>query len=78
MVLNVVILVVNILVFKGRVNTAEAQKPGWQGGIAIRKVFVRPESFCAQPLKLHWEVSEPFGKFPDGLDIFRIVWKVSG
>ena len=28
-------------------NTAEAQKPGWQGGIAIRKVFARPESFCA-------------------------------
>ena len=26
---------------------AEAQKPGWQGGIAIRKVFARPESFCA-------------------------------
>ena len=27
--------------------TSEAQKPGWQGGIAIRKVFPRPESFCA-------------------------------
>ena len=25
----------------------ESQKPGWQGGIAIRKVFARPESFCA-------------------------------
>ena len=25
----------------------EAQKPGWQGGIATRKVFARPESFCA-------------------------------
>ena len=27
--------------------SAEAQKPGWQGGIATRKVFARPESFCA-------------------------------
>ena len=26
---------------------AEVQKPGWQGGIATRKVFARPESFCA-------------------------------
>ena len=26
---------------------AEAKKPRWQGGIAIRKVFARPESFCA-------------------------------
>ena len=26
---------------------AEAQKPGWQGGIAIRKVFARLESFRA-------------------------------
>ena len=26
---------------------AEAQKPGWQGGIAIRKFFARPEIFCA-------------------------------
>ena len=26
---------------------AEAQKPGWQGGIAIWKVFARPESFRA-------------------------------
>ena len=59
-------------------RTAEAQKPGWQGGIATRKVFARPESFCAQPLKLHWEVSGPFGKFPDSLDIFQIAWKVSG
>ena len=25
----------------------EAQKPGWQSGIATRKVFARPESFCA-------------------------------
>ena len=25
----------------------EAQKPGWQGGIATRKVLARPESFCA-------------------------------
>ena len=24
----------------------EAQKPGWQGGIATRIVFARPESFC--------------------------------
>ena len=43
----------------------EAQKPGWQGGIAIRKVFARRESFCAS------------GKFSDSLDIFQIVWKVS-
>ena len=28
-------------------NIPEAQKPGWQGGIAIRKDFARPESFCA-------------------------------
>ena len=28
-------------------HSAEAQKPGWQGGIATRKVFARPESFCA-------------------------------
>ena len=26
---------------------AEAQKPSWHRGIAIRKVFARPESFCA-------------------------------
>ena len=26
---------------------AEAQKPGWRGGIAIRKVFARLESFRA-------------------------------
>ena len=26
---------------------AEAQKPGWQVDIAIRKVFARPESFRA-------------------------------
>ena len=62
-------------VSKPRGSLPEAQKPLWQGGIAIRKVFARPESFCA--LKLHWEVSGPFGKFPDSLDTFRIVWKVS-
>ena len=26
---------------------AEAQKPSWHRGNAIRKVFARPESFCA-------------------------------
>ena len=26
---------------------SEAQKPSWHCGIAIRKVFARPESFCA-------------------------------
>ena len=42
-----------VVTIKGRVpniakgTTAEAQKPGWQGGIATRKVFARPESFCA-------------------------------
>ena len=25
----------------------EAQKPSWHRGIAIQKVFARPESFCA-------------------------------
>ena len=49
---------------------AEAQKPGWQGSIAIRKVFARNP--------LHWEVSGPFAKFPDSLNIFWIVRKVSG
>ena len=29
------------------VMTAESQKPGWRGGIANRKVFARPKSFCA-------------------------------
>ena len=27
--------------------TTEAKKPWWQGGIAIRKVFARPESFLS-------------------------------
>ena len=30
---------------------AEAEKPGWQGSIATRKVFARPESFCAYKRK---------------------------
>ena len=31
----------------GTGDNAEAQKHGWHGGIAIRKVFAHPESFCA-------------------------------
>ena len=58
-------------------HMAEAQKPSWHRGIAIRKVFARPESFCAQPLKLHWGASGWSGKFPDSLESFQIVWKVS-
>ena len=27
--------------------TPEAEKPGWRVGIANRKVFAHPESFCA-------------------------------
>ena len=42
-------------IIKGRSNirnygtreAAEAQKPSWHRGIAIRKVFARLESFCA-------------------------------
>ena len=55
-------------------NLPETQKPLWHGGIAIRKVFARPKSFVRNP----WEVSGPSGKFPDSLDIFRMVRKVSG
>ena len=58
---------------------AEAQKPSWHRGIAIWKVFARPESFCAEPLKLHWKGSRPSGKFPDCQDgLERIAWKISG
>ena len=56
----------------------EAQKPSWHRGIAIQKVFARPESFCAKPLKLHWGVSGWSGKFPDSLESFQIVWIFSG
>ena len=31
----------------GPASLAEAQKPSWHRGIAIRKVFARPERFCA-------------------------------
>ena len=45
----------------------ESQKPSWHHGIAIRKVF------CAKPLKLYWEDSGQSGKFPDGLESFRMI-----
>ena len=48
-----------------------AQKPSWHCGIAIGKVFARPESFARNP----WNCT---GKFPDRLESFRVIWKVSG
>ena len=53
-------------------EVSEAQKPGWQGGIAIRKVFAR------NPWNCTGKVYGPFGKFSDSLNIFWIVRKVSG
>ena len=33
------------IAFNYFICSPEAQKPGWQGGIATQKVFARPESF---------------------------------
>ena len=50
--------------------------------LRVRKVFARPESFCAYLHKIKskkvWKVSGQSGKFPDSLESFRTVWKVSG
>ena len=48
---------------------AEAEKPRQRVGIADRKVFVRPESFCAYNIV-------PKNKSKHGIS-FWIVWKVS-
>ena len=67
---------------------AEAKKPWWHGGIAIWKVFARPESFCTgkfpdhqDSLDILWmvpKVSGLPGKYPDRLDIFWMNRQVSG
>ena len=61
-------------------NRAEAQKPGYQGSIATRKVFARPESFCAYNRKKPFKLSQYFQNYPDFsrlLPIFRMVSKLS-
>ena len=51
----------------------ESQKPRQRVGIADRKVFARPESFCAY--QQNWfeikskQVSGQSGRFPDSLEI---------
>ena len=71
-----------------RISLPEAQNPGWQGDIAIRKVFASSESFCAFGKLLRvtletklesfwtvWKVPRWSGMFPDGLEICQMVWK---
>ena len=60
-----------------RISLPAAQKPGWQGGIAIWK-FLRVRKVFAQPLKLHWKVSGWSGNLPYGLESLKMVWKDSG
>ena len=58
----------SVLPIYNAADTPEAQKPSWHRGIAIRKVFARNPWNCT-------------GKFPDRLEICRIVkmvQKVSG
>ena len=47
LIIFIVIIIVVIIAIKIITIVAEAQKPSWHRGIAIRKVFARPESFCA-------------------------------
>ena len=72
----------------------ESEKPSRRVGIADRKGFARPESFCAclqnwpqkqvkNSISLErfwtiWKVSGQSGKFLDSLESFRTVWKVLG
>ena len=55
--------------FARRMLRAEAEKPRRRVGIADRKVFARPESFCAYNIV-------PKNKSKHGIS-FWIVWKVS-
>ena len=62
-------------------STPEAQKPSWHRGIAIRKVFARPESFCAYNRKIPCQLSQYIQNDPNfsrRLPIFRIISKLSG
>ena len=69
------------------IRPTESQKPWVRVCIAHRKVFARPESFCAYiqnwPLNEAWSI-DWVKKFPDclesfldSLESFRTVWKVS-
>ena len=40
-------MMLDLLLLLMLITKAESQKPWWRGGIATRKVFARPESFCA-------------------------------
>ena len=58
----------------------ESEKAGWRVGIANRKVFARPESFCAYILNGPWIKSKHSilsVKFLIRLESFRTVCKVS-
>ena len=60
-------------------DPSEAQKPSWHRGVAIQKVFAGgPGKFLrVQKVFAHnpWNCT---GKFPDGLESFLVIWKVSG
>ena len=66
------------------IDHAETEKGRQRGSIATRKVFARPESFCALNAKMLktvrtvWKLSGQSGNFPDSLETFRTVWKLSG
>ena len=72
-----------------RQSHPESEKARWRVGIANRKVFARPESFCAyiqngpkikskhsislESFWIVWKVSEQSGKFLDSLESFQTV-----
>ena len=62
-----------------RISLPAAQKPGWQGGIAIWKVFARSESFRAtlettlESFWMVWKFAVWSGKLEDGLERFRSI-----
>ena len=62
-----------------RISLPAAQKPGWQGGIAIWKVFARSESFretletTLESFWMVWKFAVWSGKLEDGLERFRSI-----
>ena len=56
-------------------NMSEAEKPRRLVSIANRKVFARPERFCAC---LQIGPKNKSGKISDSLESFCTVWKISG
>ena len=54
---------ISIMIDAGKDDKAEAQKPRQRVSIANRKIFARPENFCAYDIKGYNFVSILSGRF---------------